>query len=219
MRHTIITTAIVSLLFSACNSDNKTSDATSATASDSAATTATTGAPTAAPPMDTAAMRKAWEDFAKPGDMHKWMATLNGTWDGDITSYENPAQPQKSKAICVYNSSLNGLYQEGKMKGTMMGMPFEGRSTMGYDNAKKKFVSTWIDNMGSGIVYMTGTYDDASKTLNLKGSQTDPTTGKDMDIREVMKVNDDKNYTLEMYGTGPDGKEMKFMDMVCKRKK
>lgn len=28
-------------------------------------------------------------------------------------------------------------------------MPFEGISTLGYDNAKKTFFSTWIDNMGN----------------------------------------------------------------------
>lgn len=27
---------------------------------------------------------------------------------------------------------------------------------MGYDNAKKKFVSTWIDNLGTGIINMPG---------------------------------------------------------------
>jgi hypothetical protein len=55
--------------------------------------------------------------------------------------------------------------------------------------------------------------------LTLKGVQTDPTTGKDSDIREVMKITDDNTFSLEMYGTGMDGKEMKFMEAIYKRKK
>jgi hypothetical protein len=35
-------------------------------------------------------------------------------------------------------------------------MPFEGISTLGYDNAKKTFFSTWIDNMGTGMMVMEG---------------------------------------------------------------
>jgi uncharacterized protein DUF1579 len=162
---------------------------------------------------------KAYQDFMTPGAMHKWMAKFNGTWEAEITSYMNPAAPDKSKATNVMTTIMNGLYQVGDHSGNMMGMPFQGRSIMGYDNAKKMFVSTWVDNMGSGIIYMTGTYDDATKTLNLKGKQTNPMNGKDAGIREVMKITDDNTYTLEMYGDGPDGKEIKYMEGTFKRKK
>ncbi len=183
-----------------------------------AITLITTTFEAAAQMPDSAAMMKAWMDFATPSAMHKWIASLNGNWEADITSYMNPASPEKSKGTAVYNSVLNGLFQEGTMSASMMGMPFEGRSWMGYDNSKKKFVCTWIDNMGSGVVVMTGTFDETGKTLTLKGTQTDPFSGKDTEIKEVMKVVDDNNYTMEMYGAGPDGKEIKFMDAAYKRK-
>jgi len=37
-----------------------------------------------------------------------------------------------------------------------MGMPFEGMGLDGYDNASKEYISIWIDNMGTGIMYMKG---------------------------------------------------------------
>lgn len=162
---------------------------------------------------------KAYQEFMTPGSMHKWMAKFNGTWEADITSYMNPTNPDKSKATNVTNTIMNGLYSVGDYTGNMMGMPFQGHSIMGYDNAKKIFVNTWIDNMGSGIIYMTGTYNEATKTLHLKGKQTNPIDGKDVDIREEMKIIDDNNYTLVMYGSGTDGKEIKFMEGTFKRKK
>jgi hypothetical protein len=124
-----------------------------------------------------------------------------------------------SKATNVQSSSHGGRYVIGKFTGSSNGMPLDGNSTMGYDNAKKMFVSTWMDNQGTGIIYMTGTYDETSKTLNLKGKMTDPTTGSDSDIREEMKMIDDNTYIMAMYGTGPDGKESKFMEGTFKKKK
>ncbi len=162
---------------------------------------------------------KAYMDFVTPGAMHKWLASFEGTWEAYAISYMNPAKPDTSKLIQTYSMMLNGLYQEAKITGEMMGMPFEGRSWSGFDNAKKKFVMTWVDNVSSGTTYLTGDYTTASKTLNLKGTQTNPVNGKDMNIREVLKMIDNDTYTLIMYGDGPDGKEIKFMEGTFKRKK
>ena len=171
------------------------------------------------PAMDPAAMQKAMTDFATPGDMHKWLAKFSGTWEASVIGFMDPAKPDTSKAINTVSMTLNGLFQLGRFNGKMMGRQFEGHSTMAYDNAKKLFISTWIDNLGSGIIYMTGTFDEKTKTLNLKGLQTDPMTGKDIDIREEMIMIDDDSYTLTMYGTGPDGKEARFMEGNFKRRK
>lgn len=156
--------------------------------------------------------------FSTPGEMHQWLASFNGEWDAEIIAFMDPSKPDTSKATQTYSMILNGLFQEAKLSGSMMGMPFEGQSIGGYDNAKKKFVMTWVDNISSGTTHMTGDYDAATKTLNLKGTQTNPGTGGDMGIREVLKVIDDNTYTLEMYGDDPEGKEIKFMEGTFKRK-
>ena len=157
-------------------------------------------------------------EFFTPGPMHQWLASFTGLWEADVIGYMDPAKPDTSKLIQTYAMILNGLYQEAKLTGTMMGMPFEGRSLNGFDNAKKKFQTTWMDSFSSGFTYMTGDYDSSSKTMNLKGTQSNPSTGKDMGIREVMKIIDENTYTLEMYGDGPGGKEIKFMEGTFKRK-
>jgi hypothetical protein len=40
---------------------------------------------------------------------------------------------------------------------------------MGYDNAKKKFVSTWIDNMGTGMMTAEGEWNPSKKSIEFKG--------------------------------------------------
>jgi len=158
-------------------------------------------------------------EFFTPGPMHHWLASFTGTWEADVIGYMDPTKPDTSKLTQTYSMILNGLYQEAKLTGTMMGMPFEGRSLNGFDNAKKKFQTTWMDSFSSGFTYMTGEYDSSSKTLNLKGTQSNPSTGEDMGIREVMKIIDNDTYTLTMYGDAPGGKEIKFMEGTFKRKK
>jgi Protein of unknown function (DUF1579). len=164
------------------------------------------------------AMMKAWEAYMTPGDVHKMMANDNGSWNAEVTMWMSPdAPPAKSKGSCTHTMIMGGRYQQSSFKGTMMGKPFEGMGIMGYDNAKKMFISSWIDNMGTGIMNMEGTWDDATKSITLKGKTVDPMTGKDMDVREVHKMVDNKTQLMEMYMTN-DGKEMKTMEIKFTRK-
>ena len=162
---------------------------------------------------------KAWMAYMTPSDVHKMMAKSDGEWNEDITMWMAPgAPPTKSTATAVNRMIMGGRYQESKHTGNFMGMPFEGYSLLGYDNAKKTFMSTWVDNMGTGIMYMEGKWDDKTKTIHLTGTTIDPSTGKDMKIRETFKLVDDNTQLLEMYCT-KDGKEYKNMEIKFTRKK
>ena len=89
---------------------------------------------------------------------------------------------------------MGGRYQVNNYSGNMMGMLFEGMGIPADDNAKKVFISTWIDNMGTGLMKVEGPWDAASKSITLTGKSVDPgsVTGRKMDIREVLKIIDDK---------------------------
>jgi hypothetical protein len=218
MKHFTLALCASSILFFACNNSGEKTDAPTKDSTKITEQPVAKDAGSAAMP-DTAAMNKAWMEFATPGAMHKWMEKTNGTWEAEVSQWMSAdAPPMKAKATNVQSSALGGRYVTGKFTGSMMGQPFEGMSTMGYDNSKKMFTSTWVDNMGTGIVHMTGTYDEATKTLNMKGSQTNAMTGKDSGMREEMKMIDDNTYTMIMYGD-MGGKEMKFMEGTFKKKK
>lgn len=103
---------------------------------------------------DSATMMKNWQEYMTPGEVHKMMAKWNGTWNGDVAMWMYPGSPeQKSKSTAVNKMIMNGLYQEGNHSGDMMGMPFNGKSIVAYDNHRKEFVSTWIDNMAAASWY------------------------------------------------------------------
>jgi len=130
-----------------------------------------------------------------------------------------PGQPpMESNGTMHGEVLLGGRYVEHHWQGNFMGMPFEGRGTDAYDNVGKQYISSWIDNMGTGIWYQTGTCDDAVKVCTYSGDMWDPTTGQKTTMKSVITWMDDNNFKNEMYGKGPDGKEMKMMEITAKRK-
>jgi len=170
-------------------------------------------------PPDSATMMKAWMEYATPGDMHAMVAKFDGEWNADITMWQDPsAPPAKSTGTAINRMIMGGRYQESLHTGTFAGMPFEGRSLLAFDNEKKKFINTWIDNMGTGIMVMEGAWDDASRTINFSGSQVDPVSGENMDVRETFQIVDDNTQLMQMFMRSKGGEEVKMMEIKFTRK-
>ena len=166
------------------------------------------------------AMMKAWAAYATPGAEHKAMANLVGTWETTMKSYMDPSgTPTEQKGMSTFTSVMDGRYIMEKAEGEFMGQPFHGMGTFGYDNGTKKYVSTWVDNMGTGIMTGTGTSSDGGKTINMTTRGYDAMSGKEQEYRSVMHIMSADQYHFEMYGPGPDGKEMKMMEITYNRKK
>ena len=165
---------------------------------------------------------KNWMAYSTPGDVHKMLAKSNGAWTSEISMWEKPDGPVMKATGTMNNKMImGGRYQVSNFSGNMMGMPFEGMSIMGYDNATKKFSSSWIDTWSTGIGNMSGTWDEATKSLTLTGKTPDICRpGKECTMREVYKVVDENTHIMEMYGPDPKtGKEMKMMEIKFTRKK
>jgi hypothetical protein len=172
------------------------------------------------PGMGDPAMHEAMMKAMSPGEPHKHLAKMAGDWTFTNKMWMAPGQPpMESSGTMHAETILGGRYVSAVWKGDMMGMPFEGHGTEGYDNLAKKYVSTWVDNMGTGILYSTGTCEADNRKCESKGSMIDPMTGKDSYMRSVINWTDDNNFVMQMYG--PDsstGKEFQWMEMTVKRK-
>ncbi len=172
-----------------------------------------------APKPDSATVANAWEAYMTPSKAHEMLAKDTGTWDADMTFYSpDSPEPMKYKATATYKMILGGKYQEGNYSGNMMGMPFEGKGLVAFDNATQEYVSTWIDNMGTGMLISKGKYDEASKTLTFLGTMVDPVTKKEKQIKEIITYIDENTQKMEMFDVD-NGKEFKSMEILSKRKK
>jgi hypothetical protein len=175
-----------------------------------------------------AEMMKQMMEMSKLNENHKLLASLDGTWSYVVKMWMNgdpSTKPDESKGTATRKSIMGGRYISMDVKGRMEmpgedGKPHEmtflGHSTEGYDNAKKKFVGTWFDNMGTGIMMSEGTYDEGSKTFTYTG-QYEAMPGMVMKIRETLKLADKDHMTMEWY-EDRGGKEVKTMQIDYTRK-
>jgi hypothetical protein len=173
-----------------------------------------------APPVDPKqqAMMEAWQKASTPGPQHKELAAMAGHWDVTVTSYEGPA-PEVSKGKAVRKMIFGGRYLQEDYEGTYMGQPFQGTGFTGYDNVMKKYILFWTDSMSTTFMLGDGQMDASGKVLTALMTFSDPISGKPVKTREVMKREGPDQETFEMYVPGPDGKEVKMMEMTYKRVK
>ena len=168
--------------------------------------------------MDMQAMMDTYKKLATPGEPHKQLASLAGSWTTKTKSWMEPDKPpMESTGTCEDKALLDGRFLQQECTGEMMGQPYTGIGVHGYDNLTKKYVTTWMDSMGTGIFVMDGTASPDGKTITLHGSHKDPMGGV-MKHRAVWKFVDANTQTFEMYHKGKDGKEMKMMEITYTRK-
>ncbi|HEV8695109.1 MAG TPA: DUF1579 domain-containing protein [Lysobacter sp.] len=178
----------------------------------------------AAPPEMSAeekAMMDAWQKAATPGDAHKQLvAQFEGTWTTKQTMWMDPSKPPTSESGKSVNTPVFGGRQlRMDYNSQFMGQPFEGVGYTGYDNVKGKYVSSWMDNMSTGLFVSEGDYDAASKTYTYHAQMPDPMKpGTMVPMRDVVRVVDNDHHVFEMYETR-DGKEVKTMQIEYARVK
>jgi len=167
-------------------------------------------------PAEMEAMMKA----GTPGDAHKKLNAMAGTFSADVKMWMAPGAPPTAGSGVAENSwALDGRWLEQNFTGTFMGMPFRGVGYTGYDNIKKKYVGSWMDSMSTSMMISTGTASADGKSYTFKSTMDDPMTGKSTPVKETVTVVDDDHHTLEMWGAGPDGKMFKMMEIAYTRKK
>src|SRR5438132_8254544 len=174
-------------------------------------------------------MMKQMMEMSKLNENHKLLSGLDGNWNYTIKFWMNPdpnAKPQESKGTAVRKSMMGGRYfvmdVSGKMQmpgedGKMKDVQFKGMGVEGYDNVKKKFVGSWIDNMGTGIAFSEGTYDPATKTFTYT-SEMEAVPGMKTQVREVLKIADNNHMMFEWY-ENQGGQEKKTMEINYTRAK
>ena len=151
---------------------------------------------------------------------HKLLAEDVGTWNAEMKIWAAgpDSEPMTAQATEV-NEMLGDYWLVSKFSGNVMGQDFEGRASIGYDVAKKKYIGTWYDGMSPFMSHMEGTYDKQSKTLTMmsKGTGPDgkPTTGKNVTV-----TNDDGTKVFTMFVQSPEaaGELVKMMEITYKKK-
>lgn len=161
----------------------------------------------------------AYMKAATPGTQHQALASTAGNYDLKIKSWNAPGQPpMEEKGTAKRAMALEGRVLVEDVNSTMMGMPFTGHGMTGFDNVTGKYWGTWNDTMGTGVMVTEGTCDAQGKSCTFTGSWVDPIKKTPIKSRMTTKWPSATTEIFEMYGPGPDGKEMKMMEITYTKK-
>jgi uncharacterized protein DUF1579 len=162
----------------------------------------------------------AWMMHSMVGPKHEQMKPMVGSWTYSGKFWFEPdSEPMLSTGTVEAKMILGGRFLQSHWSGTSFfpGPPFEGLSTMGYDNTQKKFHSTWYDTMSTSLTKSEGTSDNSGKVFTMTGTHYDPSKKAEEQSRSVMTIINENKYKMEGFGK-KDGKEFKSMEIVVTRK-
>ncbi|HOG17649.1 MAG: hypothetical protein A4E73_03619 [Syntrophaceae bacterium PtaU1.Bin231] len=168
--------------------------------------------------MDMEAAMALYRKLGTPGAPHKMLARLAGSWTAKIKSYMEPGKPPaESTGTSEKKMVLGERFLQEEFSGDMMGHAFAGIGFTGYDNHAMKYLSTWMDSMGTAILFFQGTASADGKVITQENWHDDPLRGR-MKWRSVTRIVDDSTVVFEMYGTDKTHEERNVMEIVYTRK-
>ncbi|WP_198172689.1 DUF1579 family protein [Hymenobacter ginkgonis] len=185
---------------------------------------APSGAPT---PPDKAML----VELSKLNENHKLLASLAGNWSF-VGKHTFPGPAKKTVEFngnVVKKELWGGRYLETETTGIPRKMlwsegpvTYVDRTIEGYDNVKKKFVTTSYNNeLDTGFITTEGTYDSATKTFTYDGATTshihyDVPVGTTIKLHDIVRIIDNNHYVFERHET-VDGREIILTELTYTR--
>lgn len=160
--------------------------------------------------------------LSTPGESHRVLDALVGSWTYTITfKMAKDAPEQTSTGVSENAWILDGRFLQQKVSGVMdMGgqkQNFNGIATIGYDNGKREYQSTWMDNMNTGLMTATGQYDATTKTLKEGGEFFCPIKNTTIKTQSELTFVDADHFNYTTYDVSSE--TYKSMEIKYSRKK
>lgn len=167
---------------------------------------------------DPQVMMEQYMKLATPGEPHKLFTSLAGNWTTKTKEWMDLDKPPvESTGSVEMKMLLGGRFLQQEYNGQMHGQPYTGIGINAYDNILKRYVSTWMDTMSTGIFTMEGTASTDGRTITFNGKHAEPGGGT-MAHRAVWKIINNDSQEFIMYGTHHNSEEMKMMEILYTRK-
>lgn len=166
-----------------------------------------------------AEMMKKVEAAGTPGAAHKALEPLVGEWNAEVKMWMAPdAPPTVTKAMAKSTWAMKNRFVQQEFNGEFMGKPFRGLSFTGYDNAKQKYNSVWIDDMNTLMFTSEGPGEPGGKVITLEGRYDCALTGeKDKQSKQLYRIISRDKHIYEMHDP-TKGANSKTMEITYTRK-
>ena len=172
----------------------------------------------AAPETDEAMMKgmQRWEECVTPGAMHKQLERFLGTWTTEAHA-TGLSGPEGEKGTSEWAWLFEGRFIQQTWKADVMGVPSGGQVTIGYDNFKRKFVTSDVNTFQTALLTSEGNFDAGGDTLITYGFTDSPITGEcDRLAKYVWRFEGPDKFTFELHDPSA-GEQSKVLDVVYTR--
>lgn len=156
-------------------------------------------------------------EMPKPGPEQAVLMATVGTWDAVVITMGPDGKEARDQGTMT-TVKRGEFHTLDTYEGKFMGMDFTGTGINSYCPIRNKYMSTWVDSMAPSPMVLIGDYDKATKTTKMRGECVGM-SGKLEPCRTTIQVQDADHYAFEMFGNGPDGKEMRMIRLEYTRKK
>ncbi len=171
----------------------------------------------ASKPVSEEARMAQWQAAMTPAAGHARLETMVGTWRAKTTFTMAPGgAEQVHGGTSAHRLVLGGRFLEQVYTGTAMGMPFEGIGYTGYDNVMKRYVGTWMDTFGTGMMNSVGVGRPSDTKIAGVAEAYEP-SGKKKVFETIIKIADRDHHSYEMWTKGPNGKKYRVMIVEYER--
>ncbi len=151
---------------------------------------------------------------------HRALEPFVGSFKAEVKIWMGPGDPLVSTGVMVNTLDLGGRFLKHVYTGDPSDGPFpafEGRGFWGYNTVDQRYEGVWIDNASTIMQTEVGQVDESGKTWTMHGEMTNPQGGGRMIKRSVITLQDRDHHSMEMYFSGPDGREFKGMEIRYRR--
>lgn len=146
---------------------------------------------------------------ATPNEHHAALARLLGEWKVELVMTIPGMPEQVSQGTGVYEWVIEGRWLGERVKASMMGMPYESFSLIGYDTNARNHVAATVSSMDTALNVVRGVVVDPShQTTAMYGTLDEYMTGETgKPYKVVSRTVDKDHHVVEVWdlGIGVDG--------------
>ena len=134
----------------------------------------------------------------------------------ETTMWMGPGEPQKGTGVMKNSWTLGDRFLHHDYHATEGPFPgFAGSGYWGYNRTTQEYEGVWLDTASTALQVERGTKD--GNVWTMTGAMKCPATGADVQKKSVVTLQSKDHHTLEMFFVGPDGNEMKAMEIQYRR--
>lgn len=160
------------------------------------------------------------QESMKAARDHAWLKQLVGEWDSTLKMHGHPDQPPAESKGSDSVRAIGDYWVVAETTTTMMGAPYSGVLSLGYDRTKQRFHGTWIDSTASALWIYTGTLNEAGDTLTLETEGPSPQqAAKTIKYRQIIQITGKDSRTMSLSVNAEGGKWMTIITNEYRRTK